>query len=109
MATIPKKRRKAKAIPKKGRNDVLLRDRARLDKKRLARDRSSHLSHFWDVCPKCGGDMDARTAQHVHYDVCKSCGGIYIDEAELKFAGKHTDPRALLRSMASKKKPPVRS
>ena len=57
-------------------------DRARkpLDRKKQTRDLKTHWAHFWNVCPKCGGDMFEQTSLKIRYEVCRKCHGIYIDQ-----------------------------
>ena len=106
MPNIRKKARKSKRISRKGSCNApdLEHERDRLDKKRLKRDRSKHVSYYWNVCPKCGGDMDAQAIMSVRYDTCRTCGGVYVDRDEIKFAGKYVDPARFVKSLAKKKR-----
>ena len=39
-------------------------------------------------CPKCSGDMEAKTILNVEIDICQVCNGIWLDKGELeKLAG----------------------
>lgn len=35
-------------------------------------------------CPKCNGELQARTRGEVEIDVCQACGGIWLDSGELE-------------------------
>jgi Zn-finger nucleic acid-binding protein len=35
-------------------------------------------------CPKCNGELQARTSDDVEIDVCQRCGGIWLDSGELE-------------------------
>lgn len=103
MATIPKTKKKPQA---KDAEAAFKQARERLDKKRVMRDRSTHWAHFWNVCPKCGGDMFEQKTEQVLFEVCRKCHGIYLDQAELDLAMKFLDRDGLLRLLAKKAKKP---
>jgi hypothetical protein len=107
MPSIKKAAGKSKL--KTGTDKDFTKARERLDKKRLKRDRDMHWAHFWNVCPKCGGDMFEQKASHIYFEVCRSCHGIYIDSAELDFARKHFPSDKIVRAMLLKAKKPKTS
>jgi hypothetical protein len=83
-------------------------DRARraLDKKKEKRDLATHWAHFWNVCPKCGGDMFEQTSLKIRYEVCRKCHGIYIDQAEAGLVKRFLDPVKWLRAALTRSKKP---
>ena len=98
----PKAKTKKKAAP-----DEFERARARLDKKIRDRDMATHWGHFWNVCPKCGGDMFEQQSMETRFDVCRKCHGVYIDQAEVALALKHLDPVKWLKALLRKAKKPT--
>ncbi len=80
--------------------------RKRLDKKRLTRERATHWAHFWNVCPKCGGDMFEQKIKSIYFEVCRKCHGIHIDVQELDAAVKFQEPVKLFKSIIRKSKKP---
>jgi uncharacterized protein with PIN domain len=54
--------------------------RAKLDAERKKAERSAHLNK----CPRCGGDLAEKHAEHVKIDECDDCGGIWLDKGELE-------------------------
>lgn len=99
MVTIAKKRSKTK---QKRSEEQFTAARERLYKKRLKRERETHWAHFWDVCPKCGGDMFEQKANSILFEVCRKCHGIYIDKAELDLARRFLDNTKFLGRLARK-------
>jgi Zn-finger nucleic acid-binding protein len=107
MDNIPQSRKRPKAkTAKKVTGDDFNRARARLDKKKLARDRKTHWAHFWNVCPKCGGDMFEQETTKIRFEVCRACNGVYIDQAEIALAFKHLDPAKWLKAVLQRSKKP---
>jgi hypothetical protein len=107
MATIKQSPRQSKAKAKaKNSTDELERSRKRLDKKKTDRRFKTHWAHFWNVCPKCGGDMFEQVSLRIRYEVCRKCHGIYIDQAEAALASKHLDLKKWLRSVLRRSKDP---
>jgi ribosomal protein L37AE/L43A len=53
--------------------------RTKLDAERQQKERAAHLNK----CPRCGGDLSERHAEHVKIDECAECGGIWLDKGEL--------------------------
>ena len=53
--------------------------RQKLDADRKKAERDAHLQK----CPRCGGDLEERHAEHVKIDECQECGGIWLDKGEL--------------------------
>ena len=78
-----------------------------MDKKTHDRDMATHWAHFWNVCPKCGGNMFEQQVQKTRFDVCRKCHGVYIDQAEVALALKHLDPVKWLKALVQKAKKPV--
>jgi NADH pyrophosphatase NudC (nudix superfamily) len=103
MATIPKTKNKPQG--KDGRS-ALARARERLDQKRVMRDRSTHWAHYWNICPKCGGDMFEQKTEQARFEVCRKCHGIYLDQAELDLSMKYLDHEEFLELLAKKAKKP---
>jgi len=105
----PKNKTPKKPAAKKTGSEDLLSARARWDKKRLQRERKTHWAHFWNVCPKCGGDMFEQKFKEIYFDVCRSCHGIFIDKAEVDLAKRFLEAdklvSALLRKAAKPKIP----
>ncbi len=81
--------------------------RKRLDKKRIARERDMHWAHFWNLCPKCGGDMFEQKVLGIYFDVCRKCHGIYIDASELRLASKHLSVPKFLSALLKRAKKPI--
>lgn len=92
---------------KSGGNDDFAGSRARLDKRRLKRERATHWAHFWNICPKCGGDMFEQKANGIYFDVCRSCRGIYIDKAELDLAKRFIEAGKFTGSLLRRAKKPT--
>jgi acetyl-CoA carboxylase beta subunit len=114
MANIKQTRRQSKTKSKsktraKSPETEFDKTRARLDKKKQDRRFKTHWAHFWDVCPKCGGDMFEQTSLDVRYEVCRKCHGIYIDQAEAALADKHLDLKKWLRALLRRSKDPKTS
>jgi Zn-finger nucleic acid-binding protein len=61
---------------------------------------------FWNLCPKCGGDMFEQKALQTCFDVCRDCHGVYFEAAELKLALKHHDAKKLLNAVLKTTKKP---
>lgn len=119
MATIRQPRRQSKAKPKTrtktsskakasaGRTqDEFDLARTRLDKKKRVRDLRTQIAHFWNVCPKCGGDMFEQTSLKIRYEICRDCHGIYIDQAEAILVSRHLDALKWLRAALRRSKDP---
>jgi len=83
-------------------------DRARktLDKKKQTRDLRTHWAHFWNVCPKCGGDMFEQTSLKIRYEVCRKCHGIYIDQGEASLIKRFLAPVKWLNAALRRSKDP---
>jgi|GEM_PF-1493576 len=101
----PKFRAKAKASAKNPQGDFD-RARARLDKKKRVRELKTHWAHFWNVCPKCGGDMFEQTSLKIRYEVCRKCHGIYVDQAEAALVSNRLDVKKWLRAILRRSKEP---
>jgi len=86
--------------------DEFARARSRLDKKKRDRQLKTHWAHFWNVCPKCGGDMFEQTSQEIRYEVCRKCHGVYVDQAEAALASKHLDVKKWLQAVLRRAKKP---
>jgi hypothetical protein len=108
MANIRQKHRRSKTKSARNCTAEFERGRQRLDRKREERDVKTHWAHFWDVCPKCGGDMFEQTSLGIPYEVCRTCHGIYIDRAEAMLAAAHLDPARWLRAVLQRSKKPRR-
>lgn len=107
MANIQQPRKQPKTKSKtKHTTDKFDRERSRLDKKKLDRDRKTHWAHFWNVCPKCGGDMFEQESLKIRYEVCRRCHGIYVDHEEAALAAKHVDPTKWLGAVLRRSKKP---
>lgn len=107
MGNIQQSRKQPKGKTKKtDPSEEFARARARLDKKKRDRDLKTHWAHFWDVCPKCGGDMFEQEFKKIKFEVCRKCHGIYVDQAELALASKHMDPARWLKAVLQKSKKP---
>jgi Zn-finger nucleic acid-binding protein len=63
---------------------------------------SKQWAFYWNLCPKCGGDMVERRSNDVNFDVCPQCGGIYLDRDELTFAREYLDPKTVLAALNRK-------
>jgi hypothetical protein len=108
MANIRQKNRRAKTKSVRGPAAAAEfgRERKRLDRKRKDRDVKTHWAHFWDVCPKCGGDMFEQISLGIPYEVCRTCHGIYIDRAEAVLAGRYLEPARWLKAVLSRARKP---
>ncbi len=53
--------------------------RVKLDAERKKAERTAHRNK----CPRCGGDLEEKHAEHVRVDECRECGGIWLDKGEL--------------------------
>ena len=98
-----------KSKPKTGTSDkagTFERNRRRLDKKREERRLSMQWAHFWNLCPKCGGDMFEQKSLGIYFDVCRDCHSLLIESAELSLAVKHRDPKKFLKALLDKSKKP---
>ncbi len=103
------RRTKRKSNPKSSSTvpkDVFAHARKRLDEKRLLQKRKMQWAHFWNLCPKCGGDMFEQRALQICFDVCRDCHGIYLEASELNLAMKHLDPKIFLGTLSKKSKKP---
>jgi acetyl-CoA carboxylase beta subunit len=109
MATIKQSKRQSKTKSKSTPRDPAAefdKARKRLDKKKQDRDLKTHWAHFWNVCPKCGGDMFEQTSLQIRYEVCRKCHGIYVDQAEAALAEKNLDLKKWLRAVLRRSKDP---
>lgn len=111
MANIKQTGAKSKSkagSPKKRGSGTPEFDRARksLDKKKEKRALATQWAHFWDVCPKCGGDMFEQISLGIRYEVCRSCHGIYVDQAEAGLVKRFLDPSKWLRAVLTRSKKP---
>ena len=119
MANIKQLRRQSKSKPKvrakarskanasaKNPQDDFESARARLDKKKRVRELKTHWAHFWNVCPKCGGDMFEQTSLKIRYEVCRTCHGIYVDQAEAALVSNRLDVKKWLRAILRRSKEP---
>ena len=103
MATIPKSKKKAQV---KDGDPAFTLARERLTKKRTRRDREMHWAHYWNICPKCGGDMFEQKRLDIYFDVCRDCGSMLLEPAELSLARRHLDlPKFLKTLLDASKKP----
>ena len=82
------------------------RARKRLDKKKQTRALKTQWAHFWNVCPKCGGDMFEQTSLGIKYEACRKCHGIYVDHAEASLVTKFLDTAKWLRAVVRRAKDP---
>jgi Zn-finger nucleic acid-binding protein len=80
--------------------------RARLDRKWEKRAMERRWAHYWNLCPKCGGDMFEQRETHLRFAVCRDCHGIYLDKAELDFARRFLDPKGVLAGLAKRARKP---
>jgi hypothetical protein len=100
---INKSKTKSKSPDRKPAFD---RARKRLEEKRTLRKTKTQYAHYWNLCPKCGGDMFEQSALSIYFEVCRECHGIYLDAAELDLARAHLDPKKLLNALSKKAKKP---
>ena len=82
------------------------RSRLRLDKKREERRLDMQWAHFWNLCPKCGGDMFEQKSLGIYFDVCRDCHSLLLEPAELSLAIKERDPKKFLKALLDKSKKP---
>lgn len=111
MANIKQSGRKTKSKSKAARKPKntegeFERARKTLDKKKQTRDLNTHWAHFWNVCPKCGGDMFEQTTLKIRYEVCRKCHGIYIDQGEARLVKRFLDPVKWLGAALRRSKDP---
>lgn len=109
MPTRNKRKPKAKSKTKPktaDREQGFERTRKRLEEKRTLLRRKMQYAHFWNLCPKCGGDMFEQKANRIYFEVCRDCHGIYLDAAELDLARMHLDPKKLLTALSKTAKKP---
>lgn len=109
MATKKPSARKAKSKSKPAARDSRAefdRARKRLDKKKETRDLKTHWAHFWNVCPKCGGDMFEQKSLGIRYEACRKCHGIYVDHAEASLVVKFVDIGKWFRAALRRSKDP---
>lgn len=109
MATKKPSGSKAKSKAKTAARDPKVefdRARKRLDKKKETRDLKTHWAHFWNVCPKCGGDMFEQTSLGIRYEACRKCHGIYVDHAEASLVTKFLDVAKWFRAVFRRAKDP---
>jgi acetyl-CoA carboxylase beta subunit len=88
------------------RGQVFERARKRLEAKRELRKNKTQYAHYWNLCPKCGGDMFEQKTLQIYVEVCRDCHGIYLDLAELDLARAHIDPKKLLTALSKRAKKP---
>jgi acetyl-CoA carboxylase beta subunit len=109
MATEKRSKAKAGSKSKRAAKDPKAefdRARNRLDKKKEKRDLETHWAHFWNVCPKCGGDMFEQKSLGIRYEVCRKCHGIYVDHGEAELVANHLDiPKWFEAALKRAKKP----
>jgi acetyl-CoA carboxylase beta subunit len=86
--------------------DGFERARKTLDKKKQTRELKTQWAHFWNLCPKCGGDMFEQSSLKIRYEVCRKCHGIYIDQAEANLVKRFLDPVKWLRAALRRSKDP---
>lgn len=102
-----KTRKKSKAKTKTADAEAEFeRARKRLDKRKEARDLKMHWAHFWNVCPKCGGDMFEQRSLGIRYEACRRCHGIYIDHSEAQLVTKFKDIARWFRAALRQSKKP---
>jgi acetyl-CoA carboxylase beta subunit len=109
MPTRNIRKSKAKAKTKAASSDreqLFERTRKRLQEKRSQRRYKTQFAHFWDLCPKCGGDMFEQKTLQIYFEVCRDCHGMYLDLAEIDLARTHLDPKKLLNALSKKAKTP---
>jgi hypothetical protein len=107
--TPPKVKSKSKAKSKTTAKDPAAefeRARKRLDKRKEYRDVRTQMAHFWNVCPKCGGDMFEQTSLGIRFEVCRRCHGIYIDQGEANLVVKFKDIARWFRAALRRSKAP---
>jgi hypothetical protein len=103
--TKPKSKRKTGAAAGDPKTEFE-RARKRLDKKKATRDLKTHWAHFWNVCPKCGGDMFEQTSLGIRFEACRRCHGIYLDHEEASLVAKFLDAAKWLRAAMRRAKNP---
>ena len=107
MATTKKSKSKVKAkTAAKDPKAEFDRARKRLDKKKNTRDLKTHWAHFWNVCPKCGGDMFEQKSLGIRYEACRRCHGFYIDHEEASLVAKYLDIAKWFRAALKRSKKP---
>jgi len=109
LATKKRSETKVKSKAKTAAQDSKVefdRARKRLDNKKEKRDLKTHWAHFWNVCPKCGGDMFEQTSLGIRYEACRKCHGIYVDHAEASLAAKFLDITKWFRAVLRRSKDP---
>jgi len=109
MATTKRSKSKAKSKAKTAAKDPKAefdRARKRLDKKKGTRDLKTHWAHFWNVCPKCGGDMFEQKSLGIRYEACRRCHGIYVDHEEASLVTKYLDVVKWFRAALKRSKKP---
>lgn len=64
--------------------ELIEKNRARLDTKRA--EQASHEDHaaHWLKCPKCGGQMAETELAHIKVEKCEKCEGVYFDKGEIE-------------------------
>jgi hypothetical protein len=108
MATKKQSKSKSKSTRKTAADPKVEFERARklLDNRKKKRDFNTHWAHFWNVCPKCGGDMFEQKSLGIRYEACRRCHGIYIDHAEAALVRRFLDAAKWLRAALRRAKEP---
>jgi len=107
MATTKRSKTKTKAKSKpKDPTAEFERARKRLDKRKDLKTLKTQWAHFWNLCPKCGGDMFEQRSLGIRYEVCRRCHGIYVDQAEAALVAKFLDVRKWLSAVLRRSKDP---
>jgi hypothetical protein len=101
----PHQKSKSKTTPR-GRGMSFESCRRQLDEQRKRRRLEMQWAHFWNLCPKCGGDMFEQRSPGFYFDVCRDCHSILIEQAELELALEHQEPAKFLKAILSKSKKP---
>lgn len=65
-----------------------------------------HWAHFWNLCPKCGGDMFEQRSLGIRYEACRRCHGIYLDHDEAALVAKYLDPARWVKAALKRAKKP---
>jgi hypothetical protein len=81
-------------------NQALIRkQREKLDRERMARERAERKTTHWMKCPKCGADMREIDHAGLKLDQCTECLGTYFDHGELDLLIRSVEPKGFLESL----------
>jgi len=79
--------------------ELIEKNRARLDSERNVRETKEKMAQHWMKCPKCGGQMTEIDMSSLKVDKCSSCKGLYFDNGELEVLLKSSKPEGFLDSL----------